>query len=160
GSHCVGLDLILGRLARLGFRVKTLWVGSQGGLDAAARGECDVAGGHLLDPATDTYNRPFLPPGVTLAEGYGRMQGLRYRPGDPRFEGASIDQAVERALADPSCLMVNRNRGSGTRVLLDGLLRGRRPPGSAVEARSHNAVTAAVAQGRADWGVAIGPVAL
>ena len=55
--------------------------------------------------------------------------------------------------------MVNRNRGSGTRVLIDGLLAGRRPPGSAVEVRSHNAVAAAVAQGRADWGVAIAPVA-
>ena len=55
--------------------------------------------------------------------------------------------------------MVNRNRGSGTRVLIDGLLAGRRPPGFAVEVRSHNAVAAAVAQGRADWGVAIAPVA-
>ncbi|MGZ3413997.1 MAG: substrate-binding domain-containing protein, partial [Isosphaeraceae bacterium] len=58
-----------------------------------------------------------------------------------------------------SCLMVNRNRGSGTRSLLDGLLAGRRPPGFAVEVRSHNAVAAAVSQGRADWGVAIEPVA-
>jgi len=55
--------------------------------------------------------------------------------------------------------MVNRNRGSGTRVLIDGLLGGRRPAGFGVEARSHNAVAAAVAQGRADWGVAIAPVA-
>jgi putative molybdopterin biosynthesis protein len=44
-------------------------------------------------------------------------------------------------------------------VLLDQLLAGRRPPGAAVEVRSHNAVAAAVAQGRADWGVAIEPVA-
>ena len=70
-----------------------------------------------------------------------------------------MPEAVETALADPDCLMVNRNRGSGTRVLLDHLLGGRRPPGAAVEVRSHNAVAAAVAQGRADWGVAIGPVA-
>jgi putative molybdopterin biosynthesis protein len=55
--------------------------------------------------------------------------------------------------------MVNRNRGSGTRVLLDGLLAGRRPRGHAVEVRSHNAVAAAIRQGRADWGVAIEPVA-
>jgi putative molybdopterin biosynthesis protein len=55
--------------------------------------------------------------------------------------------------------MVNRNRGSGTRVLLDGLLAGRRPPGHAVEVRSHNAVAAAVRQRRADWGVAIEAVA-
>jgi len=55
--------------------------------------------------------------------------------------------------------MVNRNRGSGTRVLIDALLEEARPVGYAVEARSHNAVAAAVVQGRADWGVAIAPVA-
>jgi putative molybdopterin biosynthesis protein len=56
-------------------------------------------------------------------------------------------------------LMVNRNAGSGTRVLVDGLLRGVRPTGYANQPRSHNAVAAAVAQNRADWGVAIEPVA-
>jgi len=55
--------------------------------------------------------------------------------------------------------MVNRNAGSGTRVLIDQLLDGARPPGYAAQARSHNAVAAAVAQGRADWGVAIQTVA-
>ena len=55
--------------------------------------------------------------------------------------------------------MVNRNRGSGTRVLIDRLLDGRRPPGFAYEPRSHHAVAAAVAQKRADWGVAIETVA-
>src|SRR5262249_26864907 len=109
GSHCVGLGLVLGRLADRGLRVKTLWVGSQGGLTASARGECDIAGVHLLDPATDTYNAPFLPEGVRLLRGYDRMQGLVYRPGDGRFEGRSVADAVERALADPDCLMVNRN---------------------------------------------------
>jgi putative molybdopterin biosynthesis protein len=159
GSHCVGLDLLLGLLADRGFRSKTLWVGSQGGLDAAARGECDLAGVHLLDPVSDTYNGPFLPSGVRLLAGYGRMQGLVFRPGDERFEGHTAAEAIDRARADPSSLMVNRNRGSGTRVLLEGLLHGRRPPGYAVEVRSHNAVAAAVAQGRADWGIAIQPVA-
>ena len=56
-------------------------------------------------------------------------------------------------------MFVNRNRGSGTRILIDGLLKDRRPAGYAVEVRSHNAVAAAVAQGRADWGMAIEPVA-
>jgi putative molybdopterin biosynthesis protein len=51
--------------------------------------------------------------------------------------------------------MVNRNAGSGTRILIDRLLTGRQPPGYAVQPRSHHAVAAAVAQGRADWGVAI-----
>jgi putative molybdopterin biosynthesis protein len=55
--------------------------------------------------------------------------------------------------------MVNRNQGSGTRILIDGLLAGKRPRGYAVQASTHNAVAAAVAQGRADWGMAIESVA-
>src|SRR5206468_5428179 len=82
-------------------------------------------------------------------------QGIVHREGDRRFEGLEVGQAIANALADPDCLMVNRNRGSGTRVLIDELLGGRRPPGYPVEPRSHNAVAAAVAQGRADWGLAI-----
>ena len=55
--------------------------------------------------------------------------------------------------------MVNRNAGAGTRVLIDQLLGGARPPGYANQPRSHNAVAATIAQARADWGVAIEPVA-
>jgi putative molybdopterin biosynthesis protein len=87
------------------------------------------------------------------------MQGVLFRPGDKRFEGRTAQQAVKAALADPSCLMVNRNAGAGTRVLIDQLLAGARPPGHANQPRSHNAVAAAVSQARADWGVAIEPVA-
>lgn len=158
GSHCVGLEMILGRLADAGVRSRTHWVGSTAGLSAAARGECDLAGIHLLDPSTGRYNDP-MPAGVALIPGYRRMQGLIYRRGDGRFEGRAAGDAVAAALADPRCLMVNRNRGSGTRALLDGLLGGARPPGHAVEARSHNAAAAAVAGGRADWGVAVAHVA-
>ena len=71
----------------------------------------------------------------------------------------SAAEAVKAALADPDCLMVNRNAGAGTRILIDQLLGGARPPGYGNQPRSHNAVAAAVAQGRADWGVAIAPVA-
>jgi putative molybdopterin biosynthesis protein len=159
GSHCVGLDLLLGKLAERGWTLKTLWVGSRGGLIAAGRQECDLAGCHLLDPDSGRYNAPFLPPGVRLVPGYERMQGLVFRPGDDRFEGLDPSEAVASAVSDPRCVMVHRNRGSGTRVLIDGLLGAARPPGHSVEARSHNAVAAAVAQGRADWGVAIATVA-
>ncbi|MGH7880706.1 MAG: substrate-binding domain-containing protein, partial [Candidatus Binataceae bacterium] len=58
-----------------------------------------------------------------------------------------------------SVLMVNRNAGAGTRVLIDKLLGGARPAGYTNQPKSHNAVAAAIAQGRADWGVAIEPVA-
>jgi putative molybdopterin biosynthesis protein len=158
GSHCSGLEWLLGQVQTRGFEVKSIWVGSQGGLLASGRGECDIAGVHLLDPATGEYNRPFLPPGVRLLPGYGRMQGITYRAGDRRFEGLGAEGAIETALSDSDCRMVNRNRGSGTRVLIDQLLGGRRPPGYAVEPRSHNAVAAAISQGRADWGVAINTV--
>jgi putative molybdopterin biosynthesis protein len=159
GSHCVGLDFLLGRLDQQGIRSKFMAVGSTGGLTAAQRGECDLAGVHLLDPATDTYNRAFLGPSLMLVPGYGRLQGIVFRSGDRRFEGRTVSDAVAQALADPACVLVNRNRGSGTRVLIDRLLGPAQPPGYLTEARSHNAVVAAVAQGRADWGVAIATVA-
>src|SRR5262249_39599554 len=94
-----------------------------------------------------------------LIKGWQRMQGVLFRPGDRRFDGKSAADAVKTALADPECLIVNRNAGSGTRVLIDKILAGARPPGYANQPRSHNAVAAAVAQARADWGVAIEPVA-
>ena len=82
-----------------------------------------------------------------------------FRAGDVRFAGRNAESAVAAALADPDCAMVNRNAGSGTRVLIDKLLGMRRPPGYGVQTKSHNAVAAAVQQGRADWGVAIDTVA-
>jgi putative molybdopterin biosynthesis protein len=159
GSHCVGLDFLLSGLHAEGFSSKFLAVGSTGGLEAAKRGECDLAGVHVLDPATDEYNVAFLTPELELVRGYGRRQGIVFRVGDLRFEGKSLDDAVASALADSACMMVNRNRGSGTRILIDRLLGAARPAGYFTEARSHNAVVAAVAQGRADWGLAIAPAA-
>jgi putative molybdopterin biosynthesis protein len=82
-----------------------------------------------------------------------------YRLGDARFEERSAQDAAAAIIDDPSALMVNRNAGAGTRILIDQLLAGARPPGYGNQPRSHNAVAAAVAQGRADWGVAIAPVA-
>ena len=114
---------------------------------------------HLLDPESGAYNTPFLPPGVRLVRGYLRRQGICHRPGDARFEGKTVPNAVESALADPRCRIQSRNRGSGTRVLIDELLAGRTPPGSTSESRSHHAVAAAVAQGRADWGICLETVA-
>ncbi len=158
GSQCTGLDYLLGQLHGRGVTSKVLAVGSTGGLEAAKRGECDLAGVHLLDPETDVYNRPFLTEAVELVRGYGRLQGVVFRKGDARFEGRDLPAAVTAALADAECVLVNRNRGSGTRLLIDRLLGAARPPGYLAEARSHNAVAAAIAQGRADWGVAIEPV--
>jgi putative molybdopterin biosynthesis protein len=155
GSHCIGLDYLLGELHQRGVRSKFLAVGSTGGLEAAKRGECDVASIHLLDLKTGEYNRPFLTAAMDLVPGYGRVQGVVYRRGDARFEGRSAKDAVAMARRDPSCVMVNRNQGSGTRILIDRLLEGERPAGYAVQPRNHHAVAAAVVQGRADWGVTL-----
>ncbi|HYG89815.1 MAG TPA: molybdopterin biosynthesis protein [Azospirillum sp.] len=159
GSHCVGLDAIVGRLIGEGLTVKALNVGSMGGLNAAKRGECDVAAVHLMDPQSGVYNRPFLTPDLELVPGYRRLQGVVFRSGDPRFEGKAATDAIAVAAADAGCLMVNRNAGSGTRILTDRMLGAARPAGYWTQAKSHNAVAVAVAQGRADWGVAIDSVA-
>jgi putative molybdopterin biosynthesis protein len=159
GSHCVALDYLLGELERDGVRSKFIAVGSAAGLDAAKRGECDIAGVHLLDPATNEYNRPFLTPALELIRGYGRLQGIVFRRGDKRFEGRTVEEAIAAAVNDPSCMMVNRNKGSGTRALIDRLLGGVKQPGYAFQPRNHNAVAAAVAQGRADWGMTLDTIA-
>jgi putative molybdopterin biosynthesis protein len=159
GSHCIGLDYLLGELQRQGVRSKFLAVGSTAGLDAARRGECDVAGVHLLDPKTNEYNRPFLTPALDIVEGYGRSQGVVFRRGDTRFEGRTVRGAIAAATRDPACVIVNRNQGSGTRALIDRLLEGARPAGYAVQPRNHNAVAAAIVQGRADWGVTLDTIA-
>ena len=78
-----------------------------------------------------------------------------YRQGDQRFEGKDVGTFIEQAITSDQCVMVNRNQGSGTRILIDRLLAGSQPAGYAVQARNHNAVAAAIVQQRADWGIAI-----
>ncbi|WP_244550798.1 molybdopterin biosynthesis protein [Bradyrhizobium sp. Rc3b] len=159
GSHCTGLDLVTAQLAHAGLTVRSIAVGSLGGLAAAKRGECDLAPIHLFDDKSETYNSPYLVEGLELVPGWRRMQGIVFRKDDRRFEGLGAKEAVAAALADPACIMVNRNQGAGTRILIDRLLGGARPEGYWNQPRSHNAVAAAVAQHRADWGMTIAPVA-
>jgi putative molybdopterin biosynthesis protein len=159
GSHDVALDVVVGALADHGLTARILAVGSLGGVAAANRGECDIAPVHLIDPASGQYNKHLATEGLVLVPGWRRMQGLVFRPGDARFEGRSANEALKIILADKSALMINRNAGAGTRVLTDKLLGGARPAGYANQPRSHNAVATAIAQGRADWGLAIEPVA-
>jgi putative molybdopterin biosynthesis protein len=172
GSHCRGVDLALGLLRReRGFAAKVINVGSSAGVDACARGETDLAGVHLLDPATGLYNREArvrLGADGVLIKGYVRRQGLYFRKDDFPGEPPTLAQLAGRA----ELRMLNRTRGAGTRVLLDLLLddlageRGIAPAelhagiaGYDAETRSHNAVAAAVASGRADWGLGIEAVA-
>jgi putative molybdopterin biosynthesis protein len=159
GSHDVALDVVVGALSERGFSARVLAVGSHGGVTAAQRGECDIAPVHLIDPNSGSYNVHLVRPGLRLVRGWRRMQGVIFRRGDARFENKNASDAIKAALADPSCLMVNRNAGAGTRVIIDTLLGGAKPEGYANQPKSHNAVAAAIAQQRADWGVGIEPVA-
>ncbi|MFC1791674.1 substrate-binding domain-containing protein, partial [Gemmatimonadota bacterium] len=147
-------------------------VGSSAGVEACARGETDLAGVHLLHPTSGVYNRAALErlgaDGV-LIKGYVRRQGIYYRREEFGAEQPTLDLLAGKA----ELRMLNRTRGAGTRVLLDLLLdeiarhRGVTAaelsagiPGYDAETRSHNAVAAAVASGRADWGLGIEAVAV
>ncbi len=161
GSHDVALDVVVGALAERGFtraHHRGRQPGRRRGGASAANATSRRCIWSIPRPASTTSI--CCAPGLSLVKGWQRMQGVVFRAGRRALRGHAAPQdAVEAALADPHCLMVNRNAGAGTRVLIDKLLGGARPPGYANQPRSHNAVAAAVAQGRADWGVAIEPVA-
>jgi putative molybdopterin biosynthesis protein len=127
------------------------------------RGEAHVAGSHLLDPATGEYNvaaiRQYMPDvPVKVVALVGREQGLLVRSGNPKAINGVRD------LTRPDVRFVNRQRGAGTRVLLDYQLkqRGMLPDsiqGYNEEEYTHLGVAAAVASGRADCGLAIAAAA-
>jgi len=160
GSHDLVLDLIASTL-RADDPLITLAssnVGSLGGLVALRDGLCHLAGSHLLDPATGEYTLPYvdrlLGPDVAVVRLVHRDQGLIVAPGNP-LELAKVDD-LNRA----GVRYVNRQRGAGTRALLDHELarRGIDPagiPGYTREEHTHLAVAAAVSAGRADAGLGI-----
>jgi len=161
GSH----DLTIEILARLLVETKAeaglsvAYLGSLGGLMALARNEVEVAGVHLWDALTDTYNIPFvqrLLPGrrVVLATLVYRSLGLITPPGNPQKLHSLAD------LAQPEVHLVNRQPGSGTRVWLDAQLKALAIAPAAItgyewEEVTHLAVARAVAQGRATAGLGI-----
>ncbi len=161
GSHDVTIDLIASELRRTDPRLTLAAsnVGSLGGLLALRRGEAHMAGTHLLDEETGEYNvtfvRRYIPDeDVVLVTLVHREQGLIVPPGNP-LSIESLD-----GLAREGVRFVNRQRGSGTRVLLDYLLgqRGIEPsdiPGYEREEFTHLAVAAAVAGGAADVGAGV-----
>jgi putative molybdopterin biosynthesis protein len=161
GSHDLALDLLSNALARRtpGASLASANVGSLGGLLALARGEAHVAGSHLLDEQTGEYNVSYIQRHlngrrVVLLHLAGRVQGLIVARGNPRGINSLSD------LARPNVQFVNRQRGSGTRVLLDYELRKMGiDPGRVVgyerEHYTHLAVGADVASGAADVGLGI-----
>lgn len=163
GSHDVSLDLMTQFLAQRDRRLVSANVGSLGGLVALRRGEAHLAGSHLLDPESGEYNLAYIRrylPGVPVkvVALVGRQQGLMVQPGNPKHIRSLED------LARPDVTFVNRQRGAGTRVLLDYHLSrlGIAPEqvqGYEAEEFTHLAVAAAVAAGRADCGLGIAAAA-
>jgi len=163
GSHDLTLDLIAQFLAEHDRRLASANLGSQGGLIALHRGEAHMAGSHLLDPKTGEYNisyiRQYMPNiPVKVVALAGREQGLLVKRGNPKGISSLTD------LTYPEVQFVNRQRGAGTRVLLDYHLNLMTIPperivGYSQEEYTHLGVAAAVASGRADCGLGIAAAA-
>jgi putative molybdopterin biosynthesis protein len=173
GSHCIGLDLLI-ELLKAKYEsviIKVINVGSLGGINAIKRGEADIAGIHLVDEKTGKYNIPILKKEnladkVKLIRGYNRLQGLIIPKGNPK-KIMNFNDIIEKRL-----YIINRNKGSGTRILLDKLIneiiKGKdlkfkdiieNIPGYNVEAKTHSAVAAAVKYNKADVGIGIKTIA-
>ncbi len=159
GSHDLTLDLMAQFLSQRGLRLASGNLGSQGGLVALARGEAHFSGCHLLDPETGEFNigyvERYLPQvPATIVALVGREQGLITAPGNP----LGLEKLEQ--LADGKILFVNRQRGSGTRILLDFHLGRAGVAASSIEGYdreeyTHLGVAAAVASGRAHVGLGI-----
>ncbi len=163
GSHDPLLQRVLDAIASRE-RVRVLNVGSTAGLQALKAGVADVAGAHLLDPETREYNVPHVERmglrGVVLIRGYLREVGFVHR------KGLSVSSMGD--IVDKGFRFVNRNPGSGTRVLVDLLLeeeskrRGvdledlkRMVMGYNFEVKTHEAVAHLVSKSVVDVGVAV-----
>jgi len=165
GSHCPMVEKLLENV-RAVYDVRMLNVGSTGGLLALRRGEGDIAGVHLLDAESGTYNKPFIEKfkleNVVLVKGYYREQGIIVAKGNP-YKVKSLEDILDKKLK-----FINRNKGSGTRVLIDmifeDIARKRNVSlkelvdsidGYYLEAKTHSAVASAIKYGKADVGVGL-----
>ncbi len=166
GSHDPAISLIANRLVELapGTVPQITFTGSLGGLIALAEGKAEVAGSHLWDEASDTYNQAYIQrllPGrrvilVTMAH---RNLGLITAQGNPDHISSIRD------LARPNLRFLNRQRGSGTRVWLDAHLGQAgidpaRIQGYGNEVNTHSEAAQAVAEGRADVALGVEAAAL
>jgi putative molybdopterin biosynthesis protein len=159
GSHDLLLDVISDLMSgeNEGIRLSSTHIGSLGGLMALARGEAHITPTHLLDEDTGVYNESYIRKlfpneEMLLVKGVRRIQGLMVAKGNPLgIKGVEDLTRVK---------YVNRQRGAGTRVLLDYRLKqaGISPSeieGYDAEAATHMAVAAQVASGEADCGMGV-----
>ncbi|MGC8663028.1 MAG: molybdopterin biosynthesis protein [Thermoplasmata archaeon] len=163
GSHCPLLENLISNIKN----VKYIRVGSTAGWYAVKNGEADIAGTHLLDEITGEYNTPFLKKfniseKAVIVRGYGREQGILVKKGNPK----NIKNVSDFLREDVT--IINRIRGSGTRSLLDILLKKEaeiqgvafenlihRINGYPFEGKTHSSVASAVSQSRADAGISL-----
>ncbi|WP_411503869.1 substrate-binding domain-containing protein [Brevibacillus centrosporus] len=163
GSHDLTIDLLTRKLAERGITLLPAFSGSLDGLIELYKGRVEMAGTHLLDRMTGEYNLPYirclLPnEGVTVVNLVSRWQGFVVPKGNPRM----ITSWEE--LFSGKHRIVNRQRGSGTRVLLDFSMQQKKVsaqaiPGYDVELTTHYATASAVLQGTADVALGIESVA-
>jgi len=163
GSHCPLLESLLSNFKN----VKYIRVGSTAGWYAVKNGEADIAGTHLLDEKTLSYNIPFLEKyglsgKAVIIRGYGREQGILIKKGNPK-NIKNINDFLRNDIT-----IVNRIKGSGTRTLLDILLKKEAEKlglnfeemvqgvnGYNFEGKTHSSVASAVSQNRADAGLSL-----
>ena len=162
GSHDLILDVIADMMSFSGDAcLASTHVGSMAGLTALKRGECHIAPVHLLDEETGSYNiswiKKIIPAGgICLIKGVGRVQGLIIKKGNPLGIKSIAD--IRR------CRFINRQRGAGTRLFLDYILKKENInlndiDGYTREAVTHMAVAAAIHGGSADVGMGIASAA-
>jgi putative molybdopterin biosynthesis protein len=164
GSHDLTLDILAQYLATHDRRLSSNNIGSIGGLIALSRGEAHLAGSHLLDPETGEYNtayvRRYLPElPITLMALVKREQGLIVARDNPKGISGIGDLPRE------DVRFVNRQKGSGTRLLLDHHLHqegitGQSVRGYTQEEYTHLTVASAVASEKADCGLGIRAAAI
>jgi molybdate-binding protein/DNA-binding transcriptional regulator YhcF (GntR family) len=159
GSHDIAIELLAVHLGTLNpsVHLTTNFVGSLAGLMALERSEADIAGAHLFDEETGQYNVAYakkLMPNETviLINLVQRIQGLMVKQGNPKHILSNRD------LIRPDITFVNRQKGSGTRILLDAQLRQLGIPHTKVkgykhEEITHSAVASVIARGDADVGL-------